>query len=1113
MPTRLDELFWELRARTDQLDRDIRQGQRKMRSAGEKSADEFLAGLEQRLARRQADINEALARRLISPAQARRMGIQAAQEFDAAILRRIEQLARSGRLTDQEFVRLAGSLKNVRDEADQAFNRLMSGIRTVLSGAGLFALINLVGHWAQRLRDAARAVIELVDRAGRVREIETAFENLSAVAGVNATRALEEMRDAADGTVSRFELMQRANLAFQARLPLTAERLGELVEISRRLGESVGRDATEAFTRLVNGIAKGEQNLLEELGILTRMEDALRAWEQQTGRNSDSLDQQQKILVFYNAVLDEARRKLDALGPQAESPRRSLDRLRALWVDLTDAITTALAESPRIAEFFRSMGGAAQSASERVEDIADRVGAFVDAFLELKASDFGLIGREIGFLAEAITLLGKAIAAVTRLGDLGPRFDQLMQDALARRQADRESRQLIQEIRASEDLATLQKLRAVTMEAIAAHQKEINRLREQGFKDTDREIRLELEEIERLQDQVAATDDRIRQLRERHDRGGGQPDEDTLKHRAALLERLRAQLAALTTTVVDDALLRLDELERKFREAFGGRIPEEARRGLARLRESIEVDRRLEERRRELAAFDVSVPTENVQRGLEEFIADLTAERDRLEEGSTARERYNELLREAGRLLGQVAKAVQETSQQERRRDDDNEEAERERIRRLREQAREIEQVARGVLQLADAFGVLDERARSALEAIVQIGANIPGALSGDPGSVLSVLGGVAQLIESLAGGGDEHARLLRENNERLEELARELRGMTITTDQLIQAQRALAEAERRDLLRSGLRTSRGTSLEVEQFLDLLRAFGLTISDIDRIAHDFGIEIRDNAGRLIPEALRQLLKALEQSVEAIVGFNESLEAQRERTDTEAELLDLPDTPQARLQRDLELLERFAPDLVHAFGLDRIDLSTAEGRARLNELINEIFRQFAAGTLSPELLGRLSRDEFLDFLRRLDESLDEISEEEAAALEEEQGFAVARGIKEIQANRLIAQGETHSILLGGILDEAAAIHDLFLRLIESTVQVQPPELPPFAPPRSITVQAPISQLIGTVEVQAVGGAVDEGSLRRAVQAAAFDLVEHIDRALERRRVAEQRARGR
>src|SRR5690606_7546722 len=132
--------------------------------AGEKSADEFLAGLEQRLARRQADINEALARRLINPRQARQQAAQAAQEFDAAILRRIERLARAGKLTDAEFVRLASRLKNVRDEGGRAFDRLHSGVRALISGAGILAAINLIGRMVRGLRDAGQAVAQFAER-------------------------------------------------------------------------------------------------------------------------------------------------------------------------------------------------------------------------------------------------------------------------------------------------------------------------------------------------------------------------------------------------------------------------------------------------------------------------------------------------------------------------------------------------------------------------------------------------------------------------------------------------------------------------------------------------------------------------------------------------------------------------------------------------------------------------------------------------------------------------------------------------------------------------------------------------------------------------------------
>src|SRR5690606_38234466 len=152
-------------------------------------------------------------------------------------------------------------------------------------------------------------------------------------------------------------------------------------------------------------------------------------------------------------------------------------------------------------------------------------------FLELKATDFGIIGSEVRFLADAIGLLARAIGAATGLGDLGPRFRQLQEDALERRRADRRSRELIQEIGASEDLATLERLRETTKRAIAAAEGELRRLRAEGLDENDREIQKLLDDLGRLDEELFATQMRIRELRQPRRTGGDEPDAETLRRR------------------------------------------------------------------------------------------------------------------------------------------------------------------------------------------------------------------------------------------------------------------------------------------------------------------------------------------------------------------------------------------------------------------------------------------------------------------------------------------------------------------------------------------------------------------------------------------------------
>lgn len=113
------------------------------------------------------------------------------------------------------------------------------------------------------------------------------------------------------------------------------------------------------------------------------------------------------------------------------------------------------------------------------------------------------------------------------------------------------------------------------------------------------------------------------------------------------------------------------------------------------------------------------------------------------------------LAREIAKLRGDEAGAAAGTLQT-----DDQ------RLQKLHDQAYAIERGARAALQLAEAFGVVDERTAQALESVAQIAANIPGALSGDLGSVLSVAGGVASIVSNFLGASkaqEEAAERLRE--------------------------------------------------------------------------------------------------------------------------------------------------------------------------------------------------------------------------------------------------------------------------------------------------------------------------------------------------------------
>ena len=72
----------------------------------------------------------------------------------------------------------------------------------------------------------------------------------------------------------------------------------------------LGRDLTDSFNRLIRGVTKAEPELLDELGIILRLEPATEAYAQTIGKTAKDLNAFERSQAVANFVLDEAEEKL-----------------------------------------------------------------------------------------------------------------------------------------------------------------------------------------------------------------------------------------------------------------------------------------------------------------------------------------------------------------------------------------------------------------------------------------------------------------------------------------------------------------------------------------------------------------------------------------------------------------------------------------------------------------------------------------------------------------------------------------------------------------------------------------------------------------------------------
>ena len=639
-------------------------------------------------------------------------------------------------------------------------------------------------------------------------------------------------------------------------------------------------------------------------------------------------------------------------------------------------------------------------------------------------------------------------------------------------------------------------------------------------------------------------------------------EKELADQRGAVLQQeqdLRADtlafLAQATTTMVDDAEMALAEFERRVAEVKVD-LPtldpgDVLAKRLAALRDAVATAKITEPLQQELDAVEerlgsfATVSLGDLGTLGATVAATIAAAEEELKgEGLSEARRtaINALLKRAIALRTQLADLAHGEAEGDKQTKE--EEADRERQRKQAQQqrmlnlAQGIETATRGALDLANAFGVVDEATAKVIENVGQIASGVAMLAGGQilPG-LLAIGGGLAQLL----GGGpspeeQRRAQVLEENTEALGRLTRQLGefGLDVTGRQFEgvgEAIRAFSsrplEERMADLLGNAF-GRQGSLLERE-----LAALGLTMDDLAEVASSLGISF---AGA-VPNAaeLQMLLEAIQAA--ELTRFRETFEGTMQALRAELELFDVTD-PVEQFQRLVETLGAAGTgSALLAETLGDLDVSTAEGRAAAEQAIQDIFRALSgefpgglAGSLSDALkatgveipealkafidpvtgllragaLGGLSGQDLLDALLEMERLLDEIgaNTEEAG---QTQAFAIDRSITEVTGSRIAALLTTSVYW-----QEQTARNTAMLVQLLTTSGLQP-VLPPGPLPDVVTGTTP-PQALGIELTVVVNGVQSEEQARLVGHRVGKEVTAELDKLMGSRFRSAERATG-
>lgn len=175
---------------------------------------------------------------------------------------------------------------------------------------GLGGLVHVYATFAANLF-AVGAAFRALSQAADTSNMVKGLDQLSASSGMALGSLSKQLVAVTDGAISMREAMEATTKGGAA--GLSSDQMLKLGEVAKKASQALGISMTDAISRLSRGISKLEPELLDELGLYTKLGKATDDYARSVGKTAASLTDYEKRQAFANAVLKEGSDKFASI--------------------------------------------------------------------------------------------------------------------------------------------------------------------------------------------------------------------------------------------------------------------------------------------------------------------------------------------------------------------------------------------------------------------------------------------------------------------------------------------------------------------------------------------------------------------------------------------------------------------------------------------------------------------------------------------------------------------------------------------------------------------------------------------------------------------------------
>jgi chromosome segregation ATPase len=282
---------------------------------------------------------------------------------------------------------------------------------------------------------ALQQAFSALAKAAQSETIVRGTKTLALEIGQSGPQILRSIQSITQGQLSLTEAAQNANIALSA--GFNTRQIEGFTTVALKASKALGRDFTDALQRITRGVSKLEPELLDEIGLFTRLEPAVQAYAKQLGVAASSLNEFQRRQAFANAAIEEGNRKFGNIDTTSASAQKSLEQLQVriselgtafgqivvnALVPLVNFLTNNLGNS--IALFGVLLGLVFKKAGQEIGGWASNSIKNLSAYANELAKTAASSKASFASISTEVTNLNKLILQRGGLSEAGGRFAQ-----------------------------------------------------------------------------------------------------------------------------------------------------------------------------------------------------------------------------------------------------------------------------------------------------------------------------------------------------------------------------------------------------------------------------------------------------------------------------------------------------------------------------------------------------------------------------------------------------------------------------------------------------------------------------------------------------------------